>query len=115
MRLYFFKSFYLNVGSLTFRLQQDIQQQRCDQFKFEDSSTSFYRFNTDGTYLGQYQRYGGIKILSLYLGAPETGRKPFQDVSNSNRHGQQQCQQRASSEPDLTRVDCAMRYFIELI
>jgi len=58
-------------------------------FKFEDSITSFYRFNTDGT----------------YLGAPETGRKPFQDVSNSNRG--QQCQQRG---PIWTRVDCAIRF-----
>ena len=51
--------------------------------------------------------HGQISIFDL--GAPETGRKPFQDVSNSNRG--QQCQQlRASSEPDLTRVDCAMRW-----
>ena len=32
--------------------QHDLQQ-RFEQLKFEDSNTSFYRFNTDGTYLGE--------------------------------------------------------------
>ena len=84
-------------------------QQRFEQLKFEDSNTSFYRFNTDGTYLGILGLIFGLSPKIYNLGAPETGRKPFQDVSNSNRTNPGQCQQRASSEPDLTRVDCAMR------
>ena len=53
--------------------------------KFEDSSTSFYRFNMEND----------------YIGAPN--RLPFGDVSNSQGFGHNQ--QRANSEPDLTRVE----------
>jgi len=75
-----------------FPAKQDLQNQIRYE-KFEDSNTSFYRFNPDGN----------------YLGAPEAARTPFQDMSNaSNRTTQNHSQQRANSEPDLTRVDCNM-------
>ena len=52
----------------------------------------------------------------MISGAPETARTPFQDVSNSpQRPLSTQCQQRATSEPDLTRVDCNMMYVIAFL
>ena len=68
-------------GRVFFPARNDLS--RCDNVKFEDSGTSFYRLNTD------YD----------YIGAPT--RVPFGDVSNSGLGSSN----KANSEPDLTRVD----------